>query len=130
MPEGIGVIVCRAMEKKLSIIFGLLIGVMWMGEILLGNLGGTSVFGNLRDVHPRVYAIADWCALGAVGLAGMGGCTVLSLFAFRGYVMLPVVPSVVCHLLVLTTAVWMVVYLLRTRVKQAFGAFTSTLQSF
>jgi hypothetical protein len=61
------------MEKRLSITFGLLIGAMWMGEILLGNLGGTSVFGNLRDLHPRVYAIGGWCALGAVVFAGFGG---------------------------------------------------------
>jgi hypothetical protein len=51
-------------------------------------------------------------------------CVILSLFAFRGHVLLPVVPSVVCHLLVITTAVWMVVYLLRTRVKEAIGAVT------
>jgi hypothetical protein len=62
-----------AMGKKLSIIFGLLIGVMWIGEILLGNLGGTSVFGNLRDVHPRVYAMAAWFALGALVVAGIVG---------------------------------------------------------
>jgi hypothetical protein len=46
---------------------------MRMGEILLGNLGGSSVFGNLLDVHPRVYAIGSWCALGAAGLADMAG---------------------------------------------------------
>jgi hypothetical protein len=63
----------HAMEKKLSIIFGLLIGGMWMGEILLGDLGGTSVVGNLRDVHPSVYALAGWFALGAVGVSGLGG---------------------------------------------------------
>jgi hypothetical protein len=67
-------------EKQLSIIFGLLIGGMWMGEILLENLGGTSVFGNFCDVHPHVYAIGGWCALGAVGLAGMGGLVA----AYRG----------------------------------------------
>ncbi len=61
------------MEKKLSAIFGLLIGGMWMSEILLGNLGGTSVFGNLRDVHPRVYSKANWFALGALGATGIGG---------------------------------------------------------
>jgi hypothetical protein len=59
------------MEKKLSIILGFLIGGMWMGEILLGNLGGTSVFGNLRDVHPRVYAMAAWFALGVTGIGGL-----------------------------------------------------------
>jgi hypothetical protein len=71
--EGTGAVLVVAKERKLSTIFGLLIGGMWMGEILLGNLGGTPVLGNLRDVHPHVYAMADWFALGAVGVTGIGG---------------------------------------------------------
>jgi hypothetical protein len=62
-----------AVEEGLSTIFGLLIGGMWMGEIILGNLGGTSIFGILRDIHPRVYAIAGWFAWGAVCVTGIGG---------------------------------------------------------
>jgi hypothetical protein len=61
------------MEKRLSITFGLLIGAMWAGQILIGNLGGTTVFGHLRDMHPRVYALGGWCAAGAVVLAGLAG---------------------------------------------------------
>ncbi len=60
------------MEKWLNILFGLLIGAMWMGEVLLGNLGGTSVFGYLRDVHPRVFALAPAFALAAVGVTLFG----------------------------------------------------------
>lgn len=47
-----------AVEKRLSILFGLLIGGMWMGEVLLGNLGGTSVFGGLSYGYPRLLALA------------------------------------------------------------------------
>jgi hypothetical protein len=61
------------MEKRLSILFGLLIGTMWMGEVLLGNLGGTSVFGCLRDVHPRVFVLAPAFALAAVAAMLFGG---------------------------------------------------------
>jgi hypothetical protein len=61
------------MEKRLSILFGLLIGAMWIGEVLLGNLGGTSVFGYLRDVHPRVFALAPAFALAAVIVTLFGG---------------------------------------------------------
>jgi hypothetical protein len=61
------------MERKLSTIFGLLIGAMWIGEVLLGNLGGTSIFGNLRGFHPHVYALGPWLALSAVGVTAMGG---------------------------------------------------------
>jgi hypothetical protein len=59
--------------RHLSWVFGFLIGGMWMGEVLLGNLGGTSVLGNLREAHPRVYAMAPWLALCAVGLTALGG---------------------------------------------------------
>jgi hypothetical protein len=62
-----------AVERRLSIFFGVLIGGMWMGEVLLGNLGGTSVFGNLRDSSPRLYALTPWFAVGAVGVTGIGG---------------------------------------------------------
>jgi hypothetical protein len=46
---------------------------MWIGEVLLGNLGVTSVFGNLRDFHPHIYALGPWFALGAVGVTPVGG---------------------------------------------------------
>jgi len=61
------------MEKRLSLLFGLLIGAMWIGEVLLGNLGGTAVLGNLRDAHPRIYALAPVFALAAVGITLFGG---------------------------------------------------------
>jgi hypothetical protein len=59
--------------RTMSWTFGVLIGGMWMGEVLLGNLGGTSVLGNLRDFHPRVHAMAPRFALGAVGLTALAG---------------------------------------------------------
>jgi hypothetical protein len=46
---------------------------MWIGEVLLGNLGGTSVFGNLRELRPSIYAMAPLFALGAVGVTAVGG---------------------------------------------------------
>jgi hypothetical protein len=63
------------MEKRFSVIFGVLIGAMWMGEVLLGNLGGTFIFGDLRDSHPRVYGLAPLFALSAVGLTAVCGLT-------------------------------------------------------
>lgn len=59
--------------RNLSWTFGLLIGGMWVGEVLLGNLGGTSVLGNVRDLHPHVYGIALLCAIGAVIVTAVGG---------------------------------------------------------
>ena len=59
--------------RTLSWILGLLIGGMWVAEVLLGNLGGTSVFGNIRDVYPNIDAIGRLFALGAVVVTAAGG---------------------------------------------------------
>jgi hypothetical protein len=59
--------------RALSWAFGFIIGGAWMSEVLLANLGGTSVFGNLRDFHPQVYAAAPWLALCAVALTALAG---------------------------------------------------------
>jgi hypothetical protein len=62
-----------AVEKRLSIFFGLFIGAMWMGEVITGNLGGTPVFGNLRDSSPRLQELAPWFAMGAVSVTAVSG---------------------------------------------------------
>jgi hypothetical protein len=47
---------------------------------------------------------------------------ILSFFAVKEYRVLPPVPSIVFHLLVVSTGVWMLAYLLLPRVNQAFCA--------
>ena len=73
-----------------------------------------------------VLELREWARIVSIASIALGiGCTILSLFALRGYAVIPAVPSVVCHLLVTTTAVWMLVYLLLPRVKLAFVALTA-----
>jgi len=73
-----------------------------------------------------VLELREWARIVSIASIALGiGCTILSLFAFRGYAVIPAVPSVVCHLLVTTTAVWMLVYLLLPRVRLAFVALTA-----
>jgi hypothetical protein len=73
-----------------------------------------------------VLELREWARIVSIASIAAGiGCTILSLFVFRGYLMIPVVPSIIGHLLVMATAVWMLAYLLRPRVKQAFGALTA-----
>jgi hypothetical protein len=60
----------------MSWIFGLLIGGLWMGEVVLGNLGGTSVFGDLREFHPSIYGLAPLFAVGAVMSTAVCGIVV------------------------------------------------------
>jgi len=70
-----------------------------------------------------VLKLREWARIISIASIAAGiGCTILSLFALRGYVVIPVVPSIVCHLLVMVAAGCMAEYLSRTRVKQLFSA--------
>jgi hypothetical protein len=95
----------------------------------MGVAGGFSLLmlaGGAACLTIGVLKLHEWARVVAIASAAAGiGCTILSLFGFRGYLMIPVVPSIVCHLLAMATAIWMLAYLLRPRVKQAFGALTA-----
>lgn len=55
-----GILVTAMIVRRLSLLFGLLIGLMWMAEVLFGNLGDTSVLGNVRTFHFHAYRIVGW----------------------------------------------------------------------
>ena len=62
------------MLRRLIWMFGLLIGIAWMGEILSGNLGDTSLLGNLRTFHLHTYRTIGWSFItGAVVLTALAG---------------------------------------------------------
>ena len=72
-----------------------------------------------------VLELREWARIiSVVSIAAGIGFTILSLFAVRRYVVLPAIPSIYCHLLVVTTAVWMLAYLMMPRVKLVFSAVT------
>jgi hypothetical protein len=72
-----------------------------------------------------VLKLREWArSMSIASIAAGFACTLLSLFALRGYVVIPVLPSVVCHLFVLATAGCVVEYLSRARVKQVFNMST------
>jgi hypothetical protein len=63
-----------AMIRRLSLVFGLVIGMMWMAEILFGNLGDTSILGNLRTFHFHAYRIVGWSFIwGALVFTALSG---------------------------------------------------------
>jgi len=92
----------------------------------MGVAGGFSLLilaGVAACVMIGMLRLREWARIVSMASIAAGiGCTILSLFGFRGYQMVPIVPSIACHLLVMATAVWMLAYLLRPRVKQAFRA--------
>jgi hypothetical protein len=72
-----------------------------------------------------VLKLREWARIASIASIGAGiAFVVLSLFAFRRYVVIPVVPSIACHLLVAVVAGCMAEYLSRNRVKQLFSAST------
>jgi hypothetical protein len=95
----------------------------------MGVAGGFSLLvlaGVAACLALGVLELREWARIVSIASIGAGiGCTILSLFAFRRYVVIPAVPSVFCHLLVMVTAVWMLAYLLLPRVKQVFSTVTA-----
>jgi len=95
----------------------------------MGVAGGFSLLflaGVAAFLAIGVLELQEWARIVSItSIAAAIGCTILSLVAFRGYVVIPVVPSIICHLLVTAMAVWMLSYLLRLPVRQAFSAVTA-----
>lgn len=89
-------------------------GMGAVGGFSLLLLAGIAVF-----LAMGVLELCEWARIVSIVSIAVGlGCTVLSLFALKGHLMIPVVPSIVCHLLLMATAVWMLAYLLLPRIKR------------
>lgn len=62
------------MLKRLIWIFGLLIGIAWMGEVPFGNLGDTALLENFRTYHSQAYRAISLSFIGsAVGFTALTG---------------------------------------------------------
>jgi hypothetical protein len=73
-----------------------------------------------------VFKMRKWAWSVSIAWIGAGmGFTVISLFAFRRFVLLPAGPSFLFHMLVVATAVWMLAYLFKPNVKRIFGAVSA-----
>ena len=94
----------------------------------MGVAGGLSLLvlaGAAACLGMGVLELREWARVVSITSTAAGiGYTILSLLAFRDYVVIPVAPSIVCHLIVLTTAGWALTYLLRPQIKQVFSAIT------
>lgn len=95
----------------------------------MGVAGGFSLLilaGVAACLALGVLELREWARIVSMtSIASGTGLTILSLFVFKGYMVIPIVPSIVCHLLAIATAVWMLVYLLRPRIKRAFGTLAA-----
>jgi hypothetical protein len=70
-----------------------------------------------------VFKLREWAWSASIASIGMGTIfAVIGIFAFRRLIFIPLGVSLICHLLTLATAAWMLTYLLKPGVKQAFSA--------
>jgi hypothetical protein len=94
----------------------------------MGVAGGFSLLvlaGVATSLAIGVLKLREWARIVSIASIGTGiAFAILSLFAFRRFVVIPVVPSVICHLFVMATASCMVEYLSRARVKRFFNMST------
>jgi hypothetical protein len=66
------------MTRNPNLIPGLLIGAMWMGEIIFGNLGDTAVLGNIRTFDFKTYRVIGSLFIGgAIAFTTIMAITVL-----------------------------------------------------
>jgi hypothetical protein len=97
----------------------------------MGIAGGFSLLvlaGIATSLTIGVLKLREWARIVSIAFIGAGvACTIFSLFALRGYVVIPAAPSVACHLLVLATAGFIIEYLSRAGVKVVFRGLTLTV---
>jgi hypothetical protein len=138
-PTGVTIIAVLAFFAAAILAFGacifLFVGVVGMmgtdaGEPLsvaiaaMGAAGGYSLLvlsGVAVCVAIGVLKLREWARVVSIAAFGVGIlCTIFSLFTVMGYLVIPAVPMILCHLAVMAIAVWLLSYLLRPTVKQAF----------
>jgi hypothetical protein len=91
------------------------------GSYSLLVLSGAAAF-----VAIGVLKLREWARV--VSIAAFGAeilCTIFSLFTVMGYLGIPAIPMILCHLAAIAIAIWLLSYLLRPTVKQAFSAATA-----
>jgi hypothetical protein len=79
--------------------------------------------GVVASLAAAVFKLQEWAWSASIASIALATAfTLVSLFAFHRYFLIPEGLSVICHLLVMAMAGAMLVYLLRPGVRQAFTA--------
>ena len=95
----------------------------------MGVAGGFSLLvlaGVAGALAIGVLQLREWARIVSIASISVGiACTIVSGFTFAGYDMFPLVPMVICHVIVIGAAVWMLAYLARPQVKRIFRAATA-----
>jgi preprotein translocase subunit SecY len=91
------------------------------GMAIGGSVSLVILAGVAAGLAMALFELREWAWSASIVSIALGTvCTVLGLFAFRRFLLMPVGLSLLCHLLVVAIAVFMLSYLLKPAVKQAF----------
>jgi hypothetical protein len=70
-----------------------------------------------------LFELRQWAWNASIAAIGLGTAfTVIAIYSFRRFFLMPVGLSLLCHLVVVAIAAWMMAYLLRPGVRRAFSA--------
>ena len=91
------------------------------GMAIGGSLSLIILAGVAAGLAMALFELCEWAWSASIVSIGLGTvCTVLGLFAFRRFFLMPVALSLLCHLFVVAIAIYMLSYLLKPAVRQAF----------
>ena len=91
------------------------------GMAIGGSISLIILAGVAAGLAIALFELREWAwsaSIISIGLGTVG--TVLGLFAFRRFFLMPIALSLLCHLCVVAIAVYMLSYLLKPAVRQAF----------
>jgi len=70
-----------------------------------------------------LFELRQWAWSASIAAIGLGTAfTVIGIYSFRRFFLMPIGLSLLCHLVVVAIAAWMLTYLLRPGVRRAFSA--------
>ena len=95
----------------------------------MGVAGGFSLLvlaGVTVCIAIGVLQLREWARVVSIAAITAGIlCTIISVLTFAGHPVIPVVPMVLGHVILIAAAVWMLAYLARPNTKQAFRTATA-----
>ena len=93
------------------------------GMAIGGSLSLIILAGVAAGLAMALFELCEWAW--SASIAAIGLCTaftIIGIYSFRRFFLMPVGMSLLCHLAVVGMAAWMLHYLLRPGVRRAFSA--------
>jgi len=91
------------------------------GMAIGGSISLIILAGVAAGLAIALFELREWAWSASIISIGLGTvCTVLGLFVFRRFFLMPIALSLLCHLLVVAIAVYTLSYLWKPTVRQAF----------